>query len=492
MIKSKKLKNCNENQIRNPKSLRCVNKNGRLGQLIITLLNLKDLPINKINRFSPKEINKFIISLTSSSNKKQKEKLKPSLIKTDEKIKQLQKLIEELKKQTKSEIKLSPLLKKHKENFKPSLIKIDEKSISTSSNKKIINHVSSNIFDRINYYKKLISNLNISHTQNKFCIRLIKFDSINNTPIFKINGTSIILKNKIGIDNINNVLFSSFFKDKNNKLFKFSTKIILNNDKSNHEITIFSKISNCVLNNKCPHFPFIYKTLKCDRFSNFEKFNDDKIPFKKDDLSFYPRIIRLNPNKSFITILSELANGDLKMFIDDNTIIGNEYQINTLVQILFSLMFFYKEVKCFHNNSNLNNFLFHKINSGGYYHYKFFDNDYYLENIGYLWLISNFSETISFNDAKFNYIPTNNDFINIINSFISSDVNNKINTTTKLAFNQLATTIKNANTNYSRTSMIKLINSILTIFINNNFIKTSISPNLIINKQPFVIKLTDL
>ena len=115
MIKSKKLKNCNENQIRNPKSLRCVNKNGRLGQLIITLLNLKDLPINKINRFSPKEINKFIISLTSSSNKKQKEKLKPSLIKTDEKIKQLQKLIEELKKQTKSEIKLSPLLKKHKE-----------------------------------------------------------------------------------------------------------------------------------------------------------------------------------------------------------------------------------------------------------------------------------------------------------------------------------------------------------------------------------------
>ena len=483
MIKSKKLKNCNENQIRNPKSLRCVNKNGRLGQLIITLLNLKDFPINKINRFSPKEINKFIISLTPSSNKSSNKKHKEEL-KTNEKIKQLQNLIEELKKQSKSQIKLSPLLKKQKEKFKPSLIKIDEKSISTSSSKKIIN--------RIYYYKKIISNLNISHTQNKFCIRLIKFDSENNIPIFKINGTSIILKNKIGIDNINSVLFLSSIKDKNDKLFKFSTKIVLNNDKSKQEITILSKISNSVLNNNCPHFPIIYKTLKCDRFSNFEKFNDDKLPFNKDDLSYYPSIIRLNPNNSFITILSELANGNLITFIDDNTIIGNEYQINTLVQILFSLMFFYKEVKCFHNNSNLNNFLFHKINSGGYYHYKFFDNDYYLENIGYLWLISNFSETISFNYAKFNNIPTNNDFINIINSFISSDINNKINTTTKLAFNHLAITIKNANINYSRTSMIKLINSILTIFINNNFIKTSISPNLIINKQPFVIKLTDL
>ncbi len=82
MVKQKRLKPCNENQIRNPKSLRCVNKNGKLGKLIIALLGLKSP--NNINissqdktklSISPSYISTSKIPINNFTSKK------PSLIK---------------------------------------------------------------------------------------------------------------------------------------------------------------------------------------------------------------------------------------------------------------------------------------------------------------------------------------------------------------------------------------------------------------------------
>jgi hypothetical protein len=33
------------------------------------------------------------------------------------------------------------------------------------------------------------------------------------------------------------------------------------------------------------------------------------------------------------------------------------------------------------------NFLYHKIKPGGYIHYKIYDNDIYIKNMGYMWII---------------------------------------------------------------------------------------------------------
>jgi len=560
MVKQKRLKPCNENQIRNPKSLRCVNKNGKLGKLIIALLGLKSpnniniasqdktklsispsyistskIPINNFTSKKPslikiipsKSKTKSSIQITPSESKssiqitpsktkssiqitpsesKSSIQITPSISsKSLKKTEQLQNLIETLKKEVKTSPILSPIKNKTYKTFKPTLELIKEKISINSSEKKhlaakiiqrnfkrfitpFINRVSSNIFDRIIYYKKLMSNLNITFSQNKYCIRLYKIDNDNN-PIFKIYRTSIVLKNKIGTDTINGVVYLCSILDRHKRLFKFSAKIILNNDKSNQEILILSKLSNSILSNKCPHFPILYTNLKCDRFSDIDT---NTYNYKMDDLSHYPRIIRLNPNGSFNTILSELANGNLKMYINDNTIIGNEYQVNALVQILLSIMFFYKEVKSFHNDASSANFLYHKIKPGGYFHYKILERDYYVENIGYLWVIWDFSETITFSDAKLKNVRVNNDFNNIINTFVSHTLNTKINSKTKFAISQLFSIIKYADLTYTQDGMIRLVHAIMNNFKSNGFIKTSISPNHIINRHPYIIKSIDL
>jgi hypothetical protein len=41
-------------------------------------------------------------------------------------------------------------------------------------------------------------------------------------------------------------------------------------------------------------------------------------------------------------------------------------------------------------------FLYHKIKKGGYFHYNIYGKDYYLENLGYLWIIWDFELSISF------------------------------------------------------------------------------------------------
>jgi hypothetical protein len=486
----KNIKPCNEKQIRNPKSLRCVNKDGRLGKLIIALLNLKD--------YNPDNLNKINIPKSSLNQ--------------NVKVSQLQNLIEKIKKTSNLPLKLSPNSKKNIiKSFKPTLQKIsEEKKFNSNQQKNIaakiiqrnfkkfiypfINRVSPHIYHRIQYYKNLMNSININYGRNKHCIRLIKIDPNTNEPIFKINNSSIILKNKIGNDNINGIVYLCSIKDDYKKLYKFAAKILLYNDKSNSEIAVFNKLSNATITKKCPHFPILYSTLKCDRFSDFDT-------FKNEDLIHYPRIVRLNPNGSFNIILSELANGNLKMFINDNSIIGNDYQINALVQILLSIMFFYKETKSYHNDASSGNFLFHKIKPGGYFHYKILDKDYYLENIGFLWVIWDFSETISFNDSKFKNIKINNDFNNIINSFISPIINTKINTFTKTAIAQLTSIIRYSNLVYSKDAMIRLISNIMNCLKTNNFIKTTISNisniskisnKIIINKSSYIIRQIDI
>ena len=72
-------------------------------------------------------------------------------------------------------------------------------------------------------------------------------------------------------------------------------------------------------------------------------------------------------------------------------------------------MFFHKYINAFHNDAHAGNFLYHRIKPGGYFHYNIYGQDFYLENIGFLWviwdfgLIQPFSNSNLINNNKYGY-----------------------------------------------------------------------------------------
>jgi len=347
-----------------------------------------------------------------------------------------------------------------------------------------INRVSSNINDRIFYYKQIIKNISIDDKYKKYCLKFIEYDN-NNNPIYTI-GDKIILKKKIGTNSKNGIVYLCSFKDKTKKLYKYSIKIALYKKSLKKEINILLKLKEAVLNNTCPHFPIIYGVLICDNYKNIYKKN----------ISLYPLVIKDNIDKTFISIINELANGDVRNFIYKfyNKDIFLE---NALAQIYISLLFFYKNTKSFHNDVHWGNFLYHKIKPGGYFHYKIFDNDYYIENLGYLWIIWDFDRVINFTDKS--PLTINTDFFRIINAFKNKNNINggwiknafRVNKTFKNKIlyieNKIFNNINIGNYYYDKKLFNKYIQIILDTFVNQKILLLNIDNNKLINKKPYII-----
>jgi hypothetical protein len=97
-------------------------------------------------------------------------------------------------------------------------------------------------------------------------------------------------------------------------------------------------------------------------------------------------------------------------------------------------MFFNNYTKCYHNDAHSGNFLYHKITPGGYFHYNLYGKDFYLENIGFLWviwdfgLIQPFSNSNLINNNKYGFgdpnIPIIKDYYKIIRSAFMNKSNN--------------------------------------------------------------------
>ena len=199
----------------------------------------------------------------------------------------------------------------------------------------------------------------------------------------------------------------------------------------------------------------------------------------------------------------ELANGDLKSIMYSDIQHSQSFYINALVQCYLSLMFFYKLVGRIHYDAHSGNFLYHKIKKGGYFHYKILGIDYYLENIGYLWMLWDYESSQSFSYMKTTYaksISVSVDFTNIIRVFIhksSGGFNefNYINSQNANIIKELEDKllIKNA-TDYSSSINDKhnVINNyiklILSHFMEYKFILTELPyGSTIINNEPYQI-----
>ena len=354
-----------------------------------------------------------------------------------------------------------------------------------------INRNSVNIIDRINYFliiKKYL--LTIKKVNN--CLRLYNIDPINRLPIYRI-GKNIILDKHIGLPSKHGIVFLSHFKSnikygtKFDKLNKFTVKIT--NQSKNHkkEIEILKIITQQVIELKCPHFPISYGYLRCDNTTLISNYSDDYsiVKDKHLDSNLLPEII--NKNKKIYIQINELASGDFINIL----ITTKKNLLNNIIQMFISIMFFHNATNYYHNDAHPGNFLYHKIKPGGYFHYNIYGKDFYLENIGYLWMIWDFGLVKSFKEAKKDKIAINIDYskyIITLNKLIDNIKFIRLTSKEKSIKNKLFTLIETYNNEIDYKKIKNMNGKILTFFTNyisSSFITTK--PLNIINKIPYVI-----
>lgn len=123
-----------------------------------------------------------------------------------------------------------------------------------------------------------------------------------------------------------------------------------------------------------------------------------------------------NDAKYYYVTFANKPHGNLKKFMQENNNVA--FHFNALQQLLFACLLFHKLTGKLHTNLNSENIYYYKIennlNTDNYFGYYFnvLNKTFYIQNMGYLWVLSDFNETqtlpqhetILFNDEykKFN------------------------------------------------------------------------------------------
>ena len=308
-------------------------------------------------------------------------------------------------------------------------------------------------------------------------------------------GNKIILRNRIGRDSAFGIVYYSYIRDsKIKKLYKFAVKIVANTYGNNVENNILKQLTESVIKNECPHFPILYKTLYC----NASTFKNTEIDYSPESASeslskfkttkaLLPKIVKnaLTKKINLIMFINELANGDLVAFAqkynkDDKLI------INAIIQIILSILFYYKVTNSFHKDAHAGNFLFHKIKPGGYFHYRINKTDFYLENLGFLWVIWDFGASMPFTQCGTTYITSDIsnilEKINILTVKKDTKLSHYVNSQKSLIHNFLF----KSNFKFKDADLKLFINNLIQFLIDNQFFITK-KPSNIINTKPYEI-----
>jgi hypothetical protein len=340
-----------------------------------------------------------------------------------------------------------------------------------------INRVSSNIYSRINYYKKIIKRLNINKKNiNNYCI--IPDKEKENT--YHIGD--IILKKRIGSNSVSSIVFLSSFKSAENKIYKYASKLYIQNKKSKIENSLLQLLSNAVISNKCPHFPIMYGNVSCNNY----------------DLSLKLPAMINKKVKPYGLLFVELANGDLNSIMYKDIEYSQEFYMNTFVQCILSILFFYKHTNSFHFDAHGGNFLYHNIKKGGYFHYKILDKDFYLENIGYLWIIWDYEYADKISNVIKKKFLISTDLQRIVNVFLVKSqggfiTNNyyidKKNNNILLNYRHLVNEANIHTKVYKTEALNILMKSVINYFITNKLVLESLPTNatIINSNNPYII-----
>jgi hypothetical protein len=343
-------------------------------------------------------------------------------------------------------------------------------------NKLVINKY--NLANRINNYYLLKKKLALLRDSD--CLEKKTFNGVNGYTIRNI----INLEKKIGSKSKYGTIYLTSIPNIFG-VYPIATKIMKNDNDNISEVRLMTLITNKIILKKLSrHFLIIFGSCTCN------KRIADKL-----------RLISIN----------ELANGDLKMLVNNKDLLRDvELLMNLLFQTYISIATFQNLVGYVHKDAHYGNFLYQLNNEMGYYHYVFNGKDYYLKACKYNIIIFDygFARRINMN-AKYDLALSNReskrifeDYRRIINAFLNKksgwgnylnlpdvNTNNRMLEIAvildKILYNELiSTTINNQQFH------VRIFNSIIEdIFLKytpRDMFITQRPPN-VINETPFII-----
>jgi hypothetical protein len=152
----------------------------------------------------------------------------------------------------------------------------------------------------------------------------------------------------------------------------YTNKQLLSGDSAWSEMASYMLSTILVMANICPNLPVLYKYFWCPKCHFVNK--------------------QITPKtQPCLIVINELAEGDLKMYLEKKPQIWNHNLItNCLFQIaagLYSLQKFYNLT---HNDLHYGNVLVHEVQPGGFWHYLIDGKNYYIPNLGYVFVLWDF------------------------------------------------------------------------------------------------------
>ena len=184
--------------------------------------------------------------------------------------------------------------------------------------------------------------------------------------------------------------------------YKLALKISAFNPKKTNELDTLKIVTKAVIEDKTEHFPIMYK------YKTYEPMKDYEI---------FPKIFHKFLKKNYIIYINELADGDLNEFLNTNYD-NDELVLNALIQILMSLIDFYRITGKFHNDCHSGNFLYHKIPPTKNFEYEYEGKTIKLKNLGYLFVIWDLEKSAEIQKHKYRY---STDFEKLLMEFANKD-----------------------------------------------------------------------
>lgn len=136
------------------------------------------------------------------------------------------------------------------------------------------------------------------------------------------------------------------------------------------EIAAYMFCTFLVLTKTCPNLPFMYKYFWCPK------------------CAFTNKQIRGPKVKPCLLVVNELADADLTHYLDKEISIWSHDLIeNCVFQIAAGLYALEKFYRMTHNDLHDGNILVHVVQPGGFWHYQIDGKNYYVPNLGYVFLL---------------------------------------------------------------------------------------------------------
>lgn len=260
-----------------------------------------------------------------------------------------------------------------------------------------------NVLSRFRKFK-IINNLidnKIKNASNKCLIH-----SHDSSYLYSFNNNIFLLK-RIGLESSDGAVYLTYVEISKKKYYLI-TKIQLVKDL--REIQFLEIITKYAIQNKNIHLPFVYGHLKCNEFNKF-------------DLAL-PTVITNNRKKlntnAYYSIFAELAEGDIIKYTE-SMLLTTRHLYNCIAQCFIAIISCHNS-NIFHRDSHIGNFLYHKIKSGGCFEYKYGDLTFYIENIGYNWVIWDFGRSVMTDETNKDLIY--NDFLLLIETILDEQEDN--------------------------------------------------------------------